>query len=164
MKTVIATRHAKSEWPSIQLPDIYRSLNERGRANAPVMANRLQQRGINIDLIICSNAARAMQTAQLIAAQLQLPSNKIEIFPELYHASPSAIDDVIAQLPNEVNIVLFVAHNFGITQWINAQCGVIANSMPTCAMAAFTIDTLTWPNHYNAKRSFLFYDYPKLVQ
>ncbi|MDO9476550.1 MAG: histidine phosphatase family protein, partial [Pseudohongiella sp.] len=45
MKTLILLRHAKSSWNDQAQRDIDRPLNERGRDDAPMMADRLAARG-----------------------------------------------------------------------------------------------------------------------
>ena len=70
MKSIILVRHAKSDWSNLYLPDIERTLNERGLRDAKKMGQVLLARNINIDLIIASTAKRAAQTAILIANEL----------------------------------------------------------------------------------------------
>ena len=41
MKTLLLVRHAKSDWGTPSLGDIDRPLNDRGKRDAPVMAQRL---------------------------------------------------------------------------------------------------------------------------
>ena len=41
MKTLILVRHAKSSWDDAGLSDFERPLNERGKKDAPAMADRL---------------------------------------------------------------------------------------------------------------------------
>jgi phosphohistidine phosphatase len=62
MKTLLIIRHAKSSWES-NLTDFERPLNERGKKDAPIMAQRLLDRKISIDTFISSPAKRAKQTA-----------------------------------------------------------------------------------------------------
>ena len=64
MKTLILVRHAKSSWDAPGLSDIDRPLNERGKKDAPEMANRLKARKLHIDLFVSSTAKRASKTAK----------------------------------------------------------------------------------------------------
>ena len=67
MKTLILVRHAKSDWGDPLLRDFDRPLNERGKKDAPKMAERLLERKIKIDAFISSPARRAAKTATLFA-------------------------------------------------------------------------------------------------
>ena len=51
MKTLIVVRHAKSSWSDSGVSDFDRPLNERGKRDAPEMADRLQK---NRKRLICS--------------------------------------------------------------------------------------------------------------
>ena len=65
MKSVIIIRHAKSSWDNIGESDFDRPLNDRGKEDAPKMANRLIERKVSIDAFISSSAKRARKTAAL---------------------------------------------------------------------------------------------------
>ena len=67
MKTLILVRHAKSDWGNPGLDDFDRPLNERGKKDAPVMAQRLRDKKVKIDAFIASPAKRAAKTAKFFA-------------------------------------------------------------------------------------------------
>ena len=54
IKTLLLIRHAKSSWDNIEVSDFDRTLNDRGKKDAPAMAKRLINRNIPIDAIISS--------------------------------------------------------------------------------------------------------------
>ena len=56
-------RHAKSSWDDPSLDDFERPLNKRGLFTAPLVAQKLKIELPTPDLILCSPAKRAMQTA-----------------------------------------------------------------------------------------------------
>lgn len=49
MKTLILLRHAKSSWDFPDLSDHDRPLNNRGKKDAPLMAEVLKKKNIAID-------------------------------------------------------------------------------------------------------------------
>jgi len=65
MKTLLVIRHAKSSWEIATISDFERSLNERGKKDVPVMAQRLLDKKIAIDAFVSSPAKRAKKTAEL---------------------------------------------------------------------------------------------------
>ena len=67
MKTLLILRHAKSSWNNPDLSDYDRSLNRRGKRDAPRMGKFLRQQSLIPDLIISSTAKRAKKTAKLFA-------------------------------------------------------------------------------------------------
>ena len=52
MKTVFFIRHAKSSWSDMSLKDFDRPLNKRGKRDAPMMAEKLQEMGVRPDAIV----------------------------------------------------------------------------------------------------------------
>jgi phosphohistidine phosphatase len=161
MKTLILTRHAKSDWTNPLQKDFDRTLNERGLQDAPMMGKRLYDKKIIIDLIVSSTATRAAQTAELIAQSARYDISKIQLEFKLYHASPSVIEQVIFEVDDKINTLMIVCHNPGITNFVNSFCGEIAANMPTCGMVAFAIDTDCWNKFPTAKTELLFFDFPK---
>ncbi len=161
MKTLILTRHAKSEWSHLLQKDYDRELNERGLGDAPMMGLRLSKRAQTVDLMVASTARRAAQTALLIADAIQYMQEDILWFDKLYHAQPAVIQDVIEEIEDRFNTILIVCHNNGITDFANSLAGTLTDNIPTCGMMAFTIETDSWSTFAMAKKNLLFYDYPK---
>ena len=64
MRQLLLIRHAKSDWGDFSLPDFDRPLNERGKRDAPVMAQRLLDKKITIDAFVSSPAKRAKKNSQ----------------------------------------------------------------------------------------------------
>jgi phosphohistidine phosphatase len=58
-------RHAKSDWP-INVTDFDRPLNERGKKNAPKMANFLKNLGVRIDNFVTSPAKELLQRVNIL--------------------------------------------------------------------------------------------------
>ena len=65
-KTLILFRHAKSSWPD-NVEDHERSLADRGRKAAPVMAKWLAGKGLKPTVALVSTAKRTQETWALIA-------------------------------------------------------------------------------------------------
>ena len=81
---------------------------------------------------------------------------------ELYLASSQLLSQTIEKLSNNINHVMIVAHNPGITDWVNSITEQIKiDEMPTCGVFAVSSDVIEWKNFENSKKHFLFFDYPK---
>ena len=65
MKTLLIFRHAKSSWKHPELADHDRSLNKRGKLDAPMMGELLRNEDALPELILSSSANRARTTAEL---------------------------------------------------------------------------------------------------
>ena len=70
MRLLTLIRHAKSSWDYPGLTDFERPLNDRGRRDAPRMAQRLGRSCKPPLLLLSSPATRAVTTARLFAETL----------------------------------------------------------------------------------------------
>lgn len=161
MKQLLLVRHAKSSWANPGQADFDRPLNDRGHSDAPMMANRMIERGISIDAIISSTALRAITTATYFAKAFDIETDLIVQHDFLYHASPEKFAKAIVLIPDEINTAAIFAHNPGITEFVNQLTSTEIDDMPTCAIFAITLQTDCWKNWATAKKEYWFAEWPK---
>ncbi len=161
MKTLLIIRHAKSSWENAIVNDMERPLNERGRRDAPAMAQRLLQSGVQIDLFVSSPARRARSTAEFFIHEFGRKKDDILFVPELYHAPPQTFRDVILNLDDRHDSIALFSHNPGITAFVNSLTSVRVDNMPTCGIFAVKSSAVHWTEFATAGKEFWFFDYPK---
>lgn len=142
MRTLLLMRHAKSSWTDPTLTDFERPLNDRGEADAPRMGHFLRGHDLTPDCILSSTATRAQATAEALAEAVDR-SDRIRLFDDLYHASPSTITSVVQEFGGDAQILMVVCHNPGIEELVETLGGV-SERMSTAAIAHFEVDTDTW--------------------
>jgi len=161
MKTLLVIRHAKSSWDVATVSDFERSLNERGKRDVPVMAQRLLDKKIAIDAFVSSPAKRAKKTAELFCNAYNKNKEDIILISTLYHCTPEIFFDVVEMLDENYKTVAIFSHNPGITEFVNELADdVIINNMPTCSIFAIQINITKWKDFSKAKKELLFFDYP----
>lgn len=162
MKTVILVRHAKSSWDDASQTDFERPLNDRGKKDAPEMAERLLKKGIPIDAFVSSPAKRAKKTATIFAKAFDKEKDDVLLADQLYHAHEKDFYEVISQLPESMNNIAVFSHNPGLTDFVNALTpdAIRIDNVPTCGMFAITFQG-SWQQFREAQKTFLFFDYPK---
>lgn len=160
MKTLLLIRHAKSSWATAGTPDHDRPLNERGRRDAPEMGNRLRTRGIEPDLIVCSSALRARTTAQLLAAALDVPQERLREDSRIYASSSGKLMYLLQELDDGVSSVMLVGHNPEMTELAQHFASDLPD-MATTAVAQFTFDLASWRGIDQAEPLSVWFDYPK---
>lgn len=163
MKTLLLIRHAKSSWDDAGLSDFERPLNERGKKDAPAMAERLHERGIKIDAFMSSPARRAKKTAEQFAKRYKKDKDDLILKTELYMAGDEAFYDVIGRLDDDFDCVAVFSHNPGITDFANSLTDMRTDNIPTCGIFAVSIEAKKWSRFRDAKKKFLFFDYPKAL-
>lgn len=162
MKQLLIIRHAKSSWANAGQDDFDRPLNDRGMRDAPVMAQRLLDREVKIDLLLSSAAKRALSTARYFAAAYHFGNERLVSTRKLYHAYPDTFYEVIGEIDDSVRTVAVFAHNPGITYFANQLSDARIDDMPTCGIFAITTDAAHWNDLREANKWFWFFDYPKL--
>lgn len=160
-KIILLVRHAKSGWDDASLSDIERKLTDRGKSDAKMMAKRLQKRMIEIDAFVSSPAKRAGKTAKIFRKVYDAKKKKLQFVPSLYEASVNDFYNAIESLDNDFKSVAIFSHNPGITDFVNSLDCQPVYDMPTCAVFAIEVKLKDWKDFREAKKEFLFFDYPK---
>ena len=142
MKKLIVMRHAKSDWSDSSLKDSERPLNRRGIKDAPRMGKALVKAGFRPDLILLSPAERTNQTAAGLIRGMggSCPAEFIEDF---YQGDPEAFFAALEKYANKAEIILILAHNPGIENFVMRVCGC-HERMPTAAAALFECSNEEW--------------------
>ena len=109
-------RHAKSDWHQPAADDFERLLNARGRRDASSMGRWMAAHGVAPEIILCSPAARAKQTAQRICGELACEAERIQWRRELYLADLGTLLKTLAELPGDTASVLLIGHNPGLEE------------------------------------------------
>ena len=161
MKQLLLVRHAKSSWDDPSLSDFDRPLNDRGKKDAPEMAKRLSDKKIEFDAFVSSPAKRARQTCKYFAKEFDFKKNKIVEEPRLYEATEASFYEVVKSLKNKWDCVALFSHNPGITSFANSLTTTRVDDMPTCGVFAVQVDIKKWKDFREAKKEFLFLDYPR---
>lgn len=156
-------RHAKSSWQEVGLSDFDRPLNDRGKEDAPKMAERLLDKKIKIDCFVSSPAKRAQKTAKLFMKEYDDKKENLILVPALYEAAVSDFYGTVERLDDSCDSVAMFSHNPGITDFVNSLTGYSTDNMPTCGVFAVSIDTKKWRHFKESNKSFLFVDFPKNI-
>ena len=125
------------------------------------MGKKLKELKVIPDLIISSTAKRTRQTAKKIAEATGYDPDEIKWEEKLYHCTPSVFEEVIIDVNNKVKTVFIVAHNPGITDFVNQLSPEFSiDDMPTCGIAGAHIDTDEWSKYSVAKHKVFLFEYP----
>lgn len=162
MKKLYIVRHAKSSWKD-HVSDMDRGLKKRGKLNAPLIASKLISRGAKVDAIIYSPAKRTTQTSRLINNILQVPVSNVHMHEGLYLAPPKQLINIIKSTPKNVNELMVIAHNPGVTQLVNFLAKEHFENIPTCGTACVLFDIEDWEEISNIGK-LGFFIYPKMFK
>ena len=108
-------RHAQSAEKQVGQSDKDRELTPTGIKQCIRIANFFLQQKTFPQAILCSSAERTKTTGSLIADALKIDLEALFLHDELYEASTRTLFQFIVDLDNELENVLLVAHNPGIS-------------------------------------------------
>jgi phosphohistidine phosphatase len=159
MKTVYLLRHSKTE-QIIFGKDFERNLTERGIENTKKIAKAFKKHEINIDTVLCSTAYRTKQTLSALSKTFLINQSIINYCDALYLAPFSEYYQQIKTIADNVQSVLIIAHNPGITDFINSLGIVELDNMPTSGLFGFKADCDNWADFDNSNKKFILFEKP----
>ena len=144
MKKLILIRHSKSSWKDMSLTDFQRPLNSRGKSDGPLMANHLSVKINKIDYLHSSSSVRTFETSKFFINQIKF--DKIEYDDALYHSSSRSILNMIKNYSEEYQSAVIIAHNPGLTNFINELTNISLDNLPTTGVAEINFNCDNWKN------------------
>lgn len=111
-REIILLRHAQADSLVPGEVDSERGLTLHGDVEADAVGEWLKSHAANIDVVLCSPARRAQQTAERVLSAL---GSDIMLLSEkrIYNATPGDLIDVLS-LHEKIERVLLVGHNPGL--------------------------------------------------
>jgi phosphohistidine phosphatase len=109
MRSLLLLRHARTEDVRPGAPDHARRLTPDGEQQAADLGEYLRREHVPIDLVVCSSATRARQTAEALPTTAPLV-----LSDRLYGAGGDEILALIRELDDDVAHVLLVGHAPGL--------------------------------------------------
>ena len=141
--TLLVMRHSKTE-PTAET-DHVRRLTDRGRDDARAAAAWVAASGHVPELILASSAARAEETAQLVAAMCDV--RRLELVDDLYSADGYEVLETVAdEVPDEVTTAMLVGHNPTMAEvaFLLQSEGADEVRFPTSGIGIFELDVDSW--------------------
>jgi phosphohistidine phosphatase len=161
MKQLLLMRHAKSAWDIPGQSDFERTLNDRGKKDAPEMGRRIRKKEFMPELIVSSTAKRAQKTAREVAAQLGYDEHNIQLESSIYEAEIEDLMHIIRSFDDNTNKVMMVGHNPSFTGIIGLLTNTFIENMPTAGVALIRFDLKSWKQVTKHTGTLEWFDYPK---
>ncbi len=160
MKTLYIMRHGKAE-DGNNKADYKRKLISKGIKRNQKIALKLKDKKGKFDAILCSNAERTLETAEIMAIQFDFPLEDIKNYQEFYLAPAIIMLESLYALDNTLSNVLLVGHNPGVSELATSLSGQLIDWLPTSALIALQFDTDKWEEISSADAKIEFSLFPK---
>jgi phosphohistidine phosphatase len=142
-RSIVLLRHGKSDRAADGEPDLTRPLAPRGSRNAAAVGRLLSLVDEIPDLVLCSPATRARQTADL-AAEAGKWSCPLEVCDELYLSALDPVMELIRRQLDSVDSVMVVGHEPTSSDLIAELVGGGSHRMATAGLARVELDVARW--------------------
>lgn len=144
MSTLFLLRHAKAGWALPGMRDFDRPLDRAGRAEALATGDAMRARGYLPDVTLCSNAARARETLEELAARVD--TGRVFYFDRLYSDDAAGYLDLVRRRAE--GSVLVIGHNPMMEDLAAAlsgageavACTALGHGFPTSGLAVIAFD------------------------
>ncbi|TDD80275.1 SixA phosphatase family protein [Actinomadura rubrisoli] len=133
MPTLIVLRHAKAA-AGLGIPDIDRTLTDRGRRDAAAAGEWLRANGLVPDRVLCSTAARTRETLARLAVDTE-----VRFESRIYDNDPEDLLALLAETQDGVERLLLIGHNPSVHQLVHDLAGQAPDAFPTCALAVIEV-------------------------
>jgi phosphohistidine phosphatase len=145
MKKMIFVRHGRAEESTSMFPDYERSLTAKGKNISEQMAMILKQKEKTPAVLVTSPAFRAYETALVFARVLEYKPDRIILKDSLYsHASLKSLADIVEEISDEINSVIFFGHNPSFTEIPDRLSKSGCDFLPKTGIVCISFKNDTW--------------------
>ena len=147
MKYLSVLRHAKAEHPEDFATDFERPLTSRGHKDAHYIGEIIAEIEPSVDWIVSSPSQRTRETVVPVVNALKFKRGVVWQ-DAVYEANAETLLAVLAQVPAEMEHVLFVGHNPGLEELVSGLAAGtptrLALTMATGGLAHLTLEIFGW--------------------
>ena len=144
VKTLLLIRHANAEETERGGKDFDRHLTRLGQRNAAHAGKHLLAHKCLPDMMLCSEAARARETAEIIASQLKFSDRQINYHEDLYDASVRTLFSTDNGISDDPACVALIAHNPGLTYLADYLTAAPLDNMVPASIVIIRFRGLEW--------------------
>ena len=146
----------------MSLSDFQRPLNGRGKADGPKMSSYIHSRIDKIDFLHCSSSVRTYETSKYFIDRIKFVDIKYD--ESLYHSSSSEIINNINYYDEQYNSAMIIAHNPGLTNFINEIANVMLDNLPTTGLVEINFDCAKWTDISQDNSTVIDIKFPKQLK
>jgi len=148
-RTLLLMRHAKASPTIAGVSDLARPLLAEGRSAAALVGSFIKREQLAIDCALSSPAVRARETIDWVLAAAGLALN-VNIDQRLYEGGPQLLVEVLADVDNDLRVVLLVGHNPVLEDLVHLLTGERVHLSPG-TLAQVDVAATRWSEVGSAK-------------
>ncbi|UJP64271.1 SixA phosphatase family protein [Mongoliitalea daihaiensis] len=141
MKFLYVLRHGESQ-PSNYEGDYHRELTVYGKNQVQFLAEKMRNKNLPVELVLCSAAKRTKQTCIYILQELAIP--KVTFLDELYECDLMTLLQELRKVENAVDHLMLVGHNPGVSALVSYLTGEFFLSMNPGDLVVLSLEIGEW--------------------
>ena len=143
-RELLILRHAKSAWDTGAPADFDRPLAQRGTRAAARMGRYIAETGLVPEAVVCSTAARAVQTVLGVAQAARFTLRAVRFESAIYEANLSTLLGVLGDCDPGAPRTMLIGHNPGLEYLLDHLAGGVpvpgdGKLLPTAALARIDV-------------------------
>ena len=155
-KQLSLVRHAEAENRPHQ-PDKERKLTSAGVLQSLKVGQHLLEEKFLPDIIFCSNALRAKETALQLTRVMKFPAEKILFQDLLYEATLKSFFDFLTRTSDACSNILCVGHNPAISQLTTYLTGSDIGGLVPAGFVIIRFNVSSWSDVSEGTGDLVFY-------
>jgi len=156
LKITLAKADAEAQGES----DFDRELTSTGMSQSYEMGKILAAENISLQLIISSSSSRTKSTAETLAQLTGYTLDKVIYSEAAYNGSMRNMMEIINNLNEEIESVMLVAHNPGISYVSEYLTHESIGDMPTCGLVNVKFENILWKDISAGSGKLIWFKYP----
>ena len=109
-RSLLVLRQAQTEDARPGRSDKERRLTSDGERHAAEAGDHLRTLGIAVDIVLCSSAARARQTFELLKLDDRHAPGQVDVADRFYNAGTDTLIEALRELPDDRHVALLIGH------------------------------------------------------
>lgn len=144
VKHLLLIRHAEAVLPSADRKDHERPLTQKGLSDASKLGKKLDEMEIRPDVIMCSTAVRAQETASRLAEQVFFDLQHIIYDRDIYEASVRTCLQRINNSDDKNNCLCIIGHNPTLSYLAEYLAGSEVGNLQPGGMVHLSFEIGSW--------------------
>ena len=159
-RRLLLTRHAEASWAGDPPSDHERALSPSGEEQTEQLRQQLQTHSLLPQVVICSTAVRARDTAARLAAGFD-PKPTVQQQQALYQGGLAAIRHAVEPLADDIDTVMVVGHNPAMSA-VASRLAAQPLALRTATCVALVCEAPSWEEAFDASWTLLSLHQPEL--
>lgn len=120
------------------------TLNREQHSDSKMSGKRLAERGVKPEMIIAADTAAAIELANVVAEELDLPRSSVDTTRHIFEAEEAELMEFLRNVDDNVNSLMLAGQRTTFTPLANLLSGQKMAELPAGGVAGLELDIDHW--------------------